>query len=118
MGGKKIDMELQQNNALILDISKSCKRNPFHRDMTYFSYLVFLDRLISVNDELQIVDDLERPSGAVILDDTHQHGSSEYRLENPSFLDSTYIDSTIMSRDYDIGLLNIIEYQQQIFTDL
>lgn len=123
MGETKIDKKSKQYNAtslnaISLDLNKACERNALHRDMTCFAYLVFSDRLISVNDKLQITKDLENANEAVILNDTYQIEDAYDTFILPSLLYDINIDSTVESKDYEMSLLNSIEYQQHIFTEL
>ena len=118
MGETKIDKKSKQYNAIPLDLNKACERNMLHRDMTCFGYLVFSDRLISVNDKLQITNDLENENEAVILDHTYQIEDSYDAFILPSLLYGTNIGSTVKSKDYEMSLLNFIEYQQHIFTEI
>ncbi|MEC7269696.1 MAG: hypothetical protein VXU43_00820 [Pseudomonadota bacterium] len=74
--------------------------------------------LISVNDKLQITNDLENANEAVILDDTYQIEDAYDTLILPSLLYDINIDSTVESKDYEISLLNFIEYQQHILTEI
>ena len=118
MGKTKIDKKSKKYNAIPLDLNKACERNILHRDMTCFAYLVFSDRLISVNDKLQITNDLENANGAVILDHTYQIDDGHNTFILPSLLYEANIDSTVELKDYDMSLLNFIEYQQHIFTEI
>ena len=118
MGEKKIDKKSNQYNSRPVDLSKDCERNTLHRDMTCFAYLVFSDRLISVNDKLQITKDLENANEAVILNDTYQIEDAYDTFILPSLLYDINIVSTVESKDYEMSLLNSIEYQQHIFTEL
>jgi len=118
MDETKIDKKSNQHNAIPLDLNKACERNILHRDMTCFAYLVFSDRLISVNDKLQITNDLENASEAFILDHKYQIEDSHDTFIFPSLLYGINIDSTVKSKDYEISLLDFIEYQQYIFTEL
>ena len=118
MGETKTDKKSKQYNAIPLDLNNACERNALHRDMTCFAYLVFSDRLISVNDKLQITKDLENANEAVILDDTYQIEDAYDTFILPSLLYDINIDSTVESKDYEMSLLNSIEYQQHIFSEL
>ena len=123
MGETKIDKKSKQYNAtslnaISLDLNKACERNALHRDMTCVAYLVFSDSLISVNDKLQITKDLENANEAVILDDTYQIEDAYDTFILPSLLYDINIDSTVESKDYEMSLLNSIEYQQHIFSEL
>ena len=118
MGETKIDKKSNQYNAIPLDLNKACERNILHRDMTCFGYLVFSDRLISVNDKLQITNDLENANEAFILDHKYQIEDAYDTFILPSLLYDINIVSTVESKDYEMSLLNSIEYQQHIFTEL
>ena len=118
MGETKIDKKSNQYNSRPMDLSKDCERNILHRDMTCFAYLVFSDRLISVNDKLQITTDLENAYEAVILDDTYQIEDGYDTFILPSLLYGANIGNTVESKDYEISLLNFIEYQQHILTEI
>ena len=118
MGETKIDKKSKQYNAIPLDLNNACERNALHRDMTCFAYLVFSDRLISVNDKLQITNDLENANEASILDDKYQIEDAYDTFILPSLLYDINIDSTVESKDYEMSLLNSIEYQQHIFSEL
>ena len=118
MGEKKIDKKSNQYNSRPVDLSKDCERNILHRDMTCFAYLVFSDRLISVNDKLQITTDLENAYEAVILDDTYQIEDGYDTFILPSLLYGINIDSKVETKEYEMSLLNSTEYQQHIFTEL
>ena len=118
MGKTRIDKKSKKYNAIPLDLNKACERNILHRDMTCFAYLVFSDRLISINDKLQITKDLENANEAVILDDIYQIEDGYNTIIVPSFLNGINIDSTVESKDYEMSLLNFIEYHQHIFTEL
>ena len=118
MGETKIDKKTKQYKAIPLDLNKACERNILHRDMTYFAYLVFSDKLISVNNKLQITKDLENVNEAVILDDTYHIEDGYNTFIVPSLLNGINIDSAVESKDYEASLLNFDEYQQHIFTEL
>ena len=118
MGETKIDTKSKQYNAMPLGLKKACERNVLHRDMTCFAYLVFSDRLISVNDKIQITTDLENAFEAVILDDTYQIEDAYDTFILPSLLYDINIVSTVESKDYEMSLLNSIEYQQHILTEI
>jgi len=118
MGETKIDKKSKRYNAIPLDLNEAYERNMLHRDMTCFAYLVFSDRLISVNNKLQITNDLENENQAVILDHTYQIEDGYDTFILPSLLYGTNIDSTVESKDYEMIFLNFIEYQQHIFTEI
>ena len=118
MGETKIDKKSNQYNAIPLDLNKACERNILHRDMTCFAYLVFSDRLISVNDKLQITNDLENANEAFILDHKYQIEDAYDTFILPSLSYGANIGSTAESKDYEMSLLNFIEYQQHIFTEI
>ncbi|MAR76833.1 MAG: hypothetical protein CML28_03500 [Rhizobiales bacterium] len=118
MGETKIYKKSKQYNAILLDLNKACERNMLHRDMTCFAYLVFSDRLISVNDKLQITKNLENTNEVVILDDTYQIEDGNETFILPSLSYGINIDSAVESKDYEMSLLNSLEYQQYIFTEL
>ena len=117
MGETKIDKKSNQYNAIPLDLNKACERN-IHRDMTCFAYLVFSDRLISVNDKLQITNDLENANEAFILDHKYQIEDAYDTFILPSLSYGANIGSTAESKDYEMSLLNFIEYQQHILTEI
>ena len=118
MSETNIYKKSKQNNTFTSDLNRPCDRNILHRDMTCFAYLVFSDRLISVNDKLQITRDLENANETVILDDAYliEDGYDTFAL--PSLSYGVNIDTTVESKDYEMSLLNSIEYQQHIFTEL
>ena len=72
MDETKFDINAKQRNSLSMALDKHCERNILHRYMKYFSYLVFSDKLITVNDEHQITNDRENANYAVIMDDNHR----------------------------------------------
>lgn len=118
MGETKIDKKSNQYNAIPLDLNKASERHILHRDMTCFAYLVFSDRLISVNDKLQIAYDLENANKAFILDHKYQIEDGYDTFILPSLLYGSNIGNTVESNDYEISLLNFIEYQQHILTEI
>ena len=117
MGETKINKS-KHYDALILDLNKTCERNILHRDMTCFSYLVFSDRLVSVNDKFQITKELENANDAVIFEDANQIEDGYDTFVLPSLLYNINIDSKVESKYYEMSLLNPIEYQPYIFTEL
>ena len=118
MGETKIDKKSNQYNSIPLDLNKASDRHILHRDMTCFAYLVFSDRLISVNDKLQITYDLENANEAFILDHKYQIEDGYDTFILPSLLYGINIDSKVESKEYEMSLLNSTEYQQHIFTEL
>ena len=118
MGETKIDKKSNQYNAIPLDLNKASERNILHRDMTCFAYLVFSDRLISVNDKLQITNHLENANEAFILDHKYQIEDAYDTFILPSLSYGANIGNTVESKDYEMSLLNFIEYQQHILTEI
>ena len=117
MDETKFDIKAKQRNSLSLALNKHCERNILHRDMTYFAYLVFSDKLITVNDEHQITNDRENANYAVIMDDNHRLEDSHYAFILTSSFKSINMDKIVESKDYDLNLFNSTEYQPYSFTE-
>ena len=92
MGETKIDKKSNQYNAIPLDLNKACERNILHRDMTCFAYFI-LDHKYQIEDAYD----------TFIL---------------PSLSYGANTGSTTESKDYEMSLLNFIEYQQHILTEI
>ena len=85
--------------------------------MTYFAYLVFSDKLITVNDEHQITNDRENANYAVIMDDSHPLEDGHNAFILTSSFKNINMDKIVESKDYDLNLFNSSEYQPYSFTE-
>jgi len=117
MDETKFDIKTKQRNSLSLALNKHCERNILHRDMTYFAYLVFSDKLITVNDEHQITNDRENANYAVIMNDSHPLEDSHDAFILTSSFKNINMNKIVESKDYDLNLLNFIEYHPYLFTE-
>lgn len=117
MGETKFNIKAKHRNSLSLALNKHGERNILHRDMTYFAYLVFSDKLITVNDEHQITNDRENANYAVIMGDNHRLEDNNYAFILTTSFKNINMDNIVESKDYDLNLLNFMEYQPYPFTE-
>ena len=117
MGETKLGIKAKQRNSLSLALNKHCERNILHRDMTYFAYLVFSDKLITVNDEHQVINDRENANYAVIMDHNHRLEDSHYAFILTSSFKNINMDMIVESKDHDLYLFNSMAYQPYSFTE-